>query len=185
MKNLKKNNKGFTLIELLAVIVILGVLMIIAIPMVSQYITSAKQNAFVATAKAYVSSARYQYLNQDYNCGTTSIDAGGSNTKQLLIPFTEIKVDKTGGKSSFGQTISTSNSFVAIEYDTNSGGYNYYVLMIDAANNGWSEPINEEDLVKKNVTIKGATPVSGISTVNAGGNFTYKGISYTVCKLSS
>lgn len=36
---MKKNNKGFTLIELLAVIVILGLLMAIAIPSVTRYIT--------------------------------------------------------------------------------------------------------------------------------------------------
>ena len=38
----KTNKKGFTLIELLAVIIILGVLMIIAIPSVTQYISNSR-----------------------------------------------------------------------------------------------------------------------------------------------
>ncbi|MBO5375413.1 MAG: prepilin-type N-terminal cleavage/methylation domain-containing protein, partial [Bacilli bacterium] len=43
-----KNKKGFTLIELLAVIIILGVLMIIAIPSVTEYIQTARKKAYVS-----------------------------------------------------------------------------------------------------------------------------------------
>ena len=40
-----KNKKGFTLVELLAVIVILGVLLLVAVPSVTTIQTKAKQNA--------------------------------------------------------------------------------------------------------------------------------------------
>ena len=55
----KKKKKGaFTLIELLAVIIILGVIMIIAIPSVTKYISNSRKNAYIDTAKNLVGSAR-------------------------------------------------------------------------------------------------------------------------------
>ncbi len=162
--SIKKNNKGFTLIELLAVIVILGVLMIIAVPMVTQYIASAKRSAFIATAKAYVSGARYAYLNEDYSCGA-SIDTGSGGV--IIVPFDQIKVDKNNGKSSFSQDIK--NSYVIIESDS-SGKYSYYVRMVDAGGNGFNQAIDEDYIKKSSVKIKGANsnleiPKSGEITV--------------------
>ena len=58
MEKKKKKKKGFTLIELLAVIIILGILMIIAIPSVTKYISDSRKNAYIDTAKEIVSGAR-------------------------------------------------------------------------------------------------------------------------------
>lgn len=54
----KLNKKGFTLIELLAVIVILGILMLIAIPAVTKYINSSKFNAFRTNAGSIIDVVR-------------------------------------------------------------------------------------------------------------------------------
>ena len=166
MKKTRKNNKGFTLIELLATIVILGVLMIIAIPMVSKYITSSKQNAFVATAKAYVSAARYQYFNGDFNCGeTTNIDAGSGG--KIVIPFKYLDVDKTGGNSPFGKKINLNKSCVIIE-STDDGKYTYYVRMMDDGNNGMTAAYNEDELKKSHVTINSSNVDGAYDFVNKG-----------------
>lgn len=139
MSNRKlKNNKGFTLIELLAVIVILGVLMIIAVPMVTKYIKQAKQDAFIDTAKNYINSARYGYLNGDYvdpeatggACATLDSGSGGN----VYIKFRYIEVDKTGGKSSFNKKILQDKSYVRIESSSN-GKFTYYVYMVDEGGN--------------------------------------------------
>ena len=53
-----KRKNGFTLIELLAVIIILGVLMIIAIPVVTNYISSTRKTSYITSIKGYIDGTR-------------------------------------------------------------------------------------------------------------------------------
>ncbi len=70
-----KNRKGFTLIELLAVITILGILMIVAIPAVSRTIENSRRNTFLSTAKEYANSVKTKYAADEVRCGTDSSSA--------------------------------------------------------------------------------------------------------------
>ena len=54
-----KQNRGFTLVELLAVIVILGILFLIAVPSINKIIENSKRQAFIADCKAYLQAAKY------------------------------------------------------------------------------------------------------------------------------
>ena len=160
LKKVKKNNKGFTLIELLVVIVILGVLMIIAVPMVTKYIKQAKQDAFVDTAKNYINSARYGYLNGDYTNPVetcTTLDSGNGGT--IYIKFRYIEVEKTGGKSSFNKTIKQDESYVKIE-STKNGQYTYSVYMLDSGGNV-IKLTKESDLTRTSVTTESSSDGSG------------------------
>lgn len=56
--------KGFTLIELLCIIIILGVIALIAVPMVNTIITESKKESFKTTVRSYVSAAEKKCLQE-------------------------------------------------------------------------------------------------------------------------
>ena len=51
-----KNKKGFTLVELLAVIVILGIILLIAVPKITSTISNATEASMIASAKMLAAS---------------------------------------------------------------------------------------------------------------------------------
>ena len=65
MKELLKkkiNKKGFTLIELLAVIVILAVLMLLALPAALRIMENARKKAFEQEVRSYLKAAQMKYI---------------------------------------------------------------------------------------------------------------------------
>ncbi len=55
-----KNKKGFTLVELLAVIVVLAIIMIIAVPSVLNSMTDARRNSFAVYGEKLINAAQVQ-----------------------------------------------------------------------------------------------------------------------------
>ena len=66
-----KKEKGFTLIELLAVIIILSVIMVIAVPKILDVVNKSKEEAFIDSAYGISDSVKYYYFQNnmtgDYN----------------------------------------------------------------------------------------------------------------------
>ena len=66
---MKKNKKGFTLVELLAVIVILGVLLMIAVPAIQNVIANSQRKSFESAAKLAIENA--ETMASSEKVGTT------------------------------------------------------------------------------------------------------------------
>ena len=113
---------GFTLIELLAVIIILGVLMIIAIPSVTEYISSSRKSAYISTAGQYISGAR----NKINAAEIPMFDVDAT----YYVPTSCISLEK-GGDSPFGEI---EEGYIVVTYDGH--GYDYYFTVRDSSNQG-------------------------------------------------
>lgn len=127
---MKNNKKGFTLIELLAVIIILGVLMIIAIPSVTTYIQNSRKSAYVDTAVAYVDAVRNK-VNEAakikfYATDTLYLIPVGHDASKSCISV------ETGGQSPFSDT--WNYAYVGVIYTGEA--YDYYFIGEDGAAQG-------------------------------------------------
>ena len=135
------NKKAFTLIELLAVIVILGVILMIAIPKVSQYINRSKKDSFVDEARLYIDAVRNDLTNEDYPAPANANDA-------LIVTIDRIKMEKSHKKSPFGGKYLYNKSYVAvINVGTGSDpAYAYYFAGQDTK--GYAIPLTSEDEIQ-------------------------------------
>ena len=128
----KMNKKGFTLIELLAVIVILGLLMAIAIPSVTRYITQSRKKTLASTIDQYITDVAT-------NVNDNSWGALSDGSTLYLIPVSNmdwscVKLEK-GGSNPFGNWID-GQTFVGVHYNAKDFSYEYYFTFIDSAGYG-------------------------------------------------
>ena len=133
-----KKKKGFTLIELLAVIIILGILMIIAIPSVTKYINDSRKSAYVDTAKEIVSGTR-NLVN------TGKLGMYGTDTT-YYIPAKYVNTENSL-KSPYGEFLDKS-AYIGVIYD--GKGYKYYWISSDDTGQGIDEvtPVDKLDTDK-------------------------------------
>lgn len=134
-------SKGFTLIELLAVIIILGVLMIIAVPAVTNYISSTRKTSYITSVKGYIDGTRTKTNALEYPI--TDVET------TYYVPTSCISLEK-GGQSPFGDL---QESYVVVTY--NGSGYNYYYTGKDTAGYGitlTAEGLLDEDSLKPGTT---------------------------------
>lgn len=157
-----KNKKGFTLIELLAVIVILAILLAIAVPKVTQYITNSRKDSLIATAKEYVDAVRKDITSEIYDApiGTEDI---------TIISIDQIQLEKGKKKSPFNGAWLPQSSYVAV---INTGtdevpNIQYYVAIKDSKRYTirlmQDEDITRNSIIRNNIqgTKAEITPVCG------------------------
>ena len=155
-----KNKKGFTLIELLAVIIILGVLMLVAIPSVTSYINNSRKSAYADTAANYIKGATNLVKEgqrvQCYDENTLYlIPAGHDKTKSCVAL-------ESGGQSPYNTTYKM--AYVGVTYDNKSGSYNYYFTSVDGSGQGFT--------MRSSYVISSSKDGEGSALVSAGlGNY--------------
>ena len=123
----EKNQSGFTLVELLAVIVIMGILMMVAIPSVSRTIENSRKDTFVNTAKAYGNSVRELWSSEGLSCQTVegAYSPSGVPDGKYYIKISTDDSDNApvlldqGGKSSWGNR--HMKGYVEIVVETQTG----------------------------------------------------------------
>ena len=117
-----RNKRGFTLIELLAVITIIGILMFLAIPVVSRVVENSRRDIFVDSAKAYANVVRNLWTADELTCDGVSSSAVVDGDYYVLINTDTNasgylpKLLESGGKSPWGNQ--NVNGYVRINVST-------------------------------------------------------------------
>lgn len=184
----KMNSKGFTLIELLAVITIMGILMLVAIPAVSRTIENSRRDTFMDTALSYVNAVKTSVAADEVKCddpneeGSTKI-ISALDTGYYYIMFNTAKGNtatdlmEQGGKSSWGNADVVGVVVVQKTVQDDRNAYKYAVGMVDAVGRGIgtygdqgdvSSLVSETELTRSNVTTTTGGGRKAFYTANKG-----------------
>ena len=122
MKEILKNRKGFTLVELLAVIVVLAIIILVAMPNVLSAMDKARRNTFVTEANEFAKIAQTAYAETVLN-GQTTGDATKGYCYSMKGLISHGFMDKKTGTYDAGS--------VLLQVDTN-GKATYTIWMSNA-----------------------------------------------------
>lgn len=153
---MKKQN-GFTLIELLAVVVILGIIMMIAIPNVISTVEKQEKNTYVSDANKLITMAKYTMR--------TNTDIPYPDPGQVVILYFSYIDNGDIETDPEGRTYDLELSYVALKHtDDNYIEYWVQLVGIDARTNRGIPLTSEVELGKDtaiNLVKKGFSPYIG------------------------
>ena len=195
----KMNSKGFTLIELLAVITIMGILMMVAIPSVSRTIENSRRDTFANIAHEYLNAIRNNVLADNMECEMATGNVVASATPDGFYYFEIDTLDQgtkdlmeSGGKSPSGNAEmkgyvvwhkQTKNANTDKQHTTTT----YYTKLVDSGKHGFDDYLREEEIKRANINTATTKDTTNIATP-ASGQQLVTGISITAapskCKLS-
>ena len=144
------DKKGFTLIELLAVVVVLAILILLAVPEVQKSINLSRRKSFVKDARTIVSVAKKDAISVNANPDYTYNGFMYLYRKESINKSLDRKLDK----SPFGAQYSDAGVLIKKDDD---GKYVNYVCLVDKNGNGFDYTKTSEltaNSVIQNSTIK-------------------------------
>lgn len=136
MSKILKNRKGFTLVELLAVIVVLAIIILIAMPAVLNSMEKARKNSFAIEANEVVKSAQTAYSIAVLNGQGGSIDS--TSGAKYCIKYSDLKTNGYIEKTDKATPEYKGSVLITISKDT--GVASYTIFFTNAAYNIYNKP---------------------------------------------
>ena len=159
-KSIKLKRLGFTLVELLAVIVVLTVILVIAVPKMVEVLYSYKKNVFINNSNAIVSHVKKLYQNENIGSLNSQVLIYNIENDAILnngfpVDLVERKIDRNG----FIRVNYNGETKIAIENDKFCARKEFEEAAVTVVN-------KTKDLVCVQIYVTLKVKLKGLSSIN-------------------
>ena len=145
MKRVFKNERGFTLVELLAVICIMAVLLIIAVPAINALLFDSRTKMYVQSAGVFLDTAKHYVID------------GTLDPYEFDITY-YIHINNLSDEEITPSPFADWNQAYVVITHNEDDSYDYYWVSADKA--GWRIDLTEDEKIVKGSVYQGATTVN-------------------------